>query len=146
MLKASPSSSTTYQVISSETIFLFFHILCTLLGASVCFYFLLCFLWSTWLDPSILVWERDMLCFFMWILVFFTYTCWVFLSSYYNAFSSCFSCISCSELLVLVEKYSLVSLINYLEGLCWNNWLVFGWKQKILNVVDGILEKTYIFF
>jgi hypothetical protein len=36
---ASPSSSTTYQVTSSETIFLFGHILCALLGASVCFYF-----------------------------------------------------------------------------------------------------------
>ena len=39
MPKASPSSSTTYQVTSSETIFLFHHILCSLLGASVCFYF-----------------------------------------------------------------------------------------------------------
>src|SRR5215203_6761856 len=28
-----------YQVTSSETIFLFHHILCSLLGASVCFYF-----------------------------------------------------------------------------------------------------------
>ena len=37
-----PSSSTTYQVTSSETIFLFHHILCALLGASVCFYFCLC--------------------------------------------------------------------------------------------------------
>ena len=36
---ASPSSSTIYQVSSIETIFLFRHILCTLLGASVCFYF-----------------------------------------------------------------------------------------------------------
>ena len=48
--------------------------------------------------------------------VFFTYICWVFWSSYCNVFSSCFSCISCSELLVLVEKYSLVSLMNYLES------------------------------
>ena len=48
---ASPSSSTTYQVTSSETIFLFSHILCALLGASVCFYF--CFVWIK-SDPSIL--------------------------------------------------------------------------------------------
>ena len=41
MPKASPSSS-TYQVSSIETIFLFRHILCALLGASVCFYFCLC--------------------------------------------------------------------------------------------------------
>ena len=47
------------------------------------------------LDPSIIVWERDTLRFFMWILVFFTYIYWVFLTSYCNAFSSCFSCISC---------------------------------------------------
>ena len=39
MPKASPSSSTNYQVISSETIFLFLHIICTFLGASVCFCF-----------------------------------------------------------------------------------------------------------
>jgi hypothetical protein len=39
MPKASPASSTTYQFTSSETIFLFHHILCSLLGASVCFYF-----------------------------------------------------------------------------------------------------------
>ena len=39
-----PSSSTTYQVTSSETIFLFRHILCALLGASVCFcFFFFCF-------------------------------------------------------------------------------------------------------
>src|SRR5215203_6066348 len=43
MPKASPSSSTKYQVPSLETIFLFGHILCTLLGASVCFYFCFCF-------------------------------------------------------------------------------------------------------
>ena len=36
---SSPSSSTIYQVSSLETIFLFGHILCTLLGASVCFCF-----------------------------------------------------------------------------------------------------------
>ena len=42
MPKASPSSSTTYQVTSSETTFLFRHILCALLGASVCFYFCFC--------------------------------------------------------------------------------------------------------
>jgi hypothetical protein len=57
------------------------------------FSFLLFFCCNKWL-----VWERHTLRFFMWILVFFTYICWVFLSSYCNAFSSCFSCIPCSEL------------------------------------------------
>ena len=46
MPEASPSSSTTYQVSSLETIFLFSHILCTLLGASVCFYFRIVILFS----------------------------------------------------------------------------------------------------
>ena len=41
MPKASPSSSTTYQVTSSETIFLFRLILCALLGASVCLFLFL---------------------------------------------------------------------------------------------------------
>ena len=91
------------------------------------FLFLLCYILNK-LDPSILVWERDMLRLFMWILIFFIYICWVFLSSYCNAFSSCFSCISCSELLVLVEKYSLVSLLNYLESLCWNK-LIGVWLE-----------------
>ena len=116
MPKASPSSSTNYQVISSETIFLFLHIICTFLGASVCFCFQFVFVLFAalyLLDPNTLVWERDKLRFFIGILLFFTYICWVFLTSYCNAFSSCFSCISCSELLVLVEKYSLVSLLNY---------------------------------
>jgi hypothetical protein len=58
-----------------------------------CFLFLVLFCFvccNKWL-----VWERDTLCFFIRILVFFTYICCVFLSSYYNAFSFCFSCISC---------------------------------------------------
>jgi uncharacterized membrane protein YczE len=61
-----------------------------------CFLFLVLFCFvccNKWL-----VRERDTLRFFMWMLVFFTYICWVFLSSYCNAFSSCFSCISCLEL------------------------------------------------
>jgi hypothetical protein len=60
------------------------------------FFCIVCY--NKWLNPIILVWERDTLCFFMWILVFFIYICWVFLSSYWNAFSSYFLCISCSEL------------------------------------------------
>ena len=66
MPKASPSSSTNYQVPSLETIFLFGHILCTLLGASVClflFLFLFCYLSS--LNKFILVWERDTLRWFV---------------------------------------------------------------------------------
>jgi hypothetical protein len=69
----------------------------------VFFYFVCCNKW--------LVWERDTLCFFMWILVFFTYICWVFLSSYCNAFSSCFSGISCSELVIFLQLYMFKSLV-----------------------------------
>jgi hypothetical protein len=78
MPKASPSSSTNYQVISSETIFLFLHIICTFLGASVCFCFQFVFVLFAalyLLDPSTLVWERDTLRFFIGILLFFTYIC-----------------------------------------------------------------------
>ena len=78
MPKASPSSSNNYQVISSETIFLFLHIICTFLGASVCFCFQFVFVLFAalyLLDPSTLVWERDTLRFFIRILLFFTYTC-----------------------------------------------------------------------
>ena len=76
--RASPSSSTNYQVISSETIFLFLHIICTFLGASVCFCFQFVFVLFAalyLLDPSTLVWERDTLRFFIGILLFFTYIC-----------------------------------------------------------------------
>ena len=64
MPKASPSSSTNYQVISSEPIFLFLHIICTFLGASVCFCFQFVFVLFAalyLLDPSTLIWERDTL-------------------------------------------------------------------------------------
>ena len=59
--KASPSSSTNYQVIFQHAIFLLLHVICVVLGASlflflVFFYFVSC---NVWLDPSILVWERD---------------------------------------------------------------------------------------
>ena len=63
MPKASPSSSTKYQVIFQDTIFLLLYILCVILGASFVFalslFFFLCF--SIWLDPSIFVLERDTL-------------------------------------------------------------------------------------
>ena len=49
MPKASPSSSTKYQVISSETIFLFSHILSDLLGAHVCFYSFFVIFWINWI-------------------------------------------------------------------------------------------------
>ena len=63
MPKVSPSSSTKYQVISQDTIFLLLHILCVVLGASlfqfsVQFSLVCC---STWLDPSSFVLERDTL-------------------------------------------------------------------------------------
>ena len=68
------------------------------------------------LDPSILVWERDTLRFFMWILVFFTYICWVFLLVFMHLLS---------ELLVFyVRLYSLVSFLNLLEScLCSNKFI-----------------------
>ncbi len=63
MPKAFPSSSTKYQVIFQDTIFLLLHILCVVLGASLFLFFVFfCFVCcSIWLDPSILVWERDTL-------------------------------------------------------------------------------------
>ena len=104
-------------------IFILSHLMC--FTWSVCvLLFLLCYFLNK-LDPSILVWVRDTLRFFMWIVVFFTYICWVFLSSYFNAFSSCFSCISCSKLLVLVEKYSITSLL-----FVWRVAWLMGWFRK----------------
>ena len=102
---------------------------CVLLFLLCCFYFL------NKLDPSILVWERDTLRFFMWILIFFTYIFWVFLSSYCYAFSSCFSCIS-FRAVNSCGKYSLVSFVNYLES-CLVDVLV----QKMLHVVDDISKR-----
>ena len=105
---------------------------------------ILFFLWSTWLDPSILDWERDTLRFFIWILLFFTYTCWVFLSSYCYAFSSCFACISYSELLVLLKKVLSCFTYNCLESLRWNKLIGVWLEQKMLHVVDGIWKRlTY---
>ena len=100
MPKASPSSSTNHQVVSVETIFLLLYILCAIIGASLCFCFqfvLFCLLVIAMLDPSILVWERDTLRFFI------EYSCSSLIFVEYLAFvlfSSCFSLISCYELLV----------------------------------------------
>src|SRR5664279_4338118 len=57
-----------YQVVSIETMFLLLYILCAILGASLCFSFSFVFvllLVFTMLEPSILVWERDTLQFFI---------------------------------------------------------------------------------
>jgi hypothetical protein len=94
---------------------------------------------NKWLDPIILVWKRDTLRFFKWILVFFTYICWVFLSSYCNAFSSCFSCISSSELVCFLQLYmnsSLLFIDFYLWELFQISWLVLE-KSKILHAYSG---------
>ena len=96
---------------------------CVLLFLLCCFYFL------NKLDPSILVWERDTLRFFMWILIFFTYIFWVFLSSYCYAFSSCFSCIS-FRAVNSCGKYSLVSFVKLLGEL-------LGWCVGSENVACG---------
>ena len=63
MPKASPSSSTKYQVIFLDAIFLLLHMLCVVLGASLFqFLVLFCFVCcSIWLDPSIFVLENDTL-------------------------------------------------------------------------------------
>jgi hypothetical protein len=55
MPRGTPSSSTKYQVIFQDTIFLFLHMLCVFLGAflfllSVFFRFVCC---NKWLDPNI---------------------------------------------------------------------------------------------
>jgi hypothetical protein len=90
-----------------------------------------------------LVWERDTLHFFMWILVFFTYIFWVFLSSYCNAFSSYFSCISCLELFSFLQLYMIRSLVfmnYYLWELFQKNWLVLE-KSKIFHAYSGAKRK-----
>jgi hypothetical protein len=58
--KAPPSSSTKYQVIFQDTIFLLLHILCVVLGAYL-FLFLVFFCFvccNKWLDPIMFVLER----------------------------------------------------------------------------------------
>ena len=83
MPKASPSSSTKYQVIFQCAIFLLLHMICVVLGASL-FLFLVffCFVFcNKWLDPSYLVWERDTLCFFL------EYSCSSLISVEYSIFA-----------------------------------------------------------
>src|SRR5664279_5525764 len=58
-----------YQVVSIETMFLLLHILCAVLGASLCF----CFLFAFWSCCDTLVWERDMLRLFIECSLCFTY-------------------------------------------------------------------------
>ena len=69
---------------------------------SVCLILFVCN--KSWLDSRILLWERDTLRFFIRILLCFTYICWVFLPRYFSTSSSCFACISCSELLAFVVR------------------------------------------
>ena len=132
MPKASPSSSTIYQVISSETIFLFGHILCTLLGTSVCFYFLLFFAISLVGPQHSCVGERHAPLFH----VNTQYSS--FLSSCCISFSSCFAFISYSELL---EQYSLV----FIARLFRESFVLFHMYARVeiemLRVVVGIVEK-----
>src|SRR5664279_4352261 len=59
-----------YQVVSIETTFLLLYILCAILGAYLCFTFSFVFVFVfllvfTMLEPSIIVWERDTLQFFI---------------------------------------------------------------------------------
>ena len=145
MPKASLSSSTKYQVISSETIFLFLHIICAILGASVCFYFQFVNVLSSGhnlLVPSILVWERDTLRFFIRILLFFTYTFWVFISSAVKLLAPVFMYLL-SELLVLLNKVLCCFTYTCLES-CLNKLIGVWLEQKMLHVVIGIMENAYI--
>ena len=99
---ASPSSSTKYQVVFLDAIFLLLHILCVILGASqflfsVLFCFVLLSILYSWI-PAIFVLERthsvliakNTLVFILIVLRVFYFSS--------TAFSSCFSFIFCSEL------------------------------------------------
>ena len=108
MPKASPSSSTIYQVTSSETIFLFGHILCILLGASCIFIFsLFAFLFCNKLGwtPAFFYGRETRSAFSLEYscasLIFVEYSC----LDIFSASSSCFACISCSELLAFVVRW-----------------------------------------
>ena len=87
MPKASPSSSTNYQVISNGAIFLLLHTSVLFLGASVCF----CFQFVLFC----------LLCYTCWILVF------MFGRETRSTFSLEYSCAS----LILVEYSCLVAVI-----------------------------------
>ena len=145
MPKASPSSSANYHVISRETICLFLHIICAVLGASVCFYFQFVYILSSGhnlLDPSNLVWERDTLRFFIRILLFFTYTFWVFISSVVKLLAFVFMYLL-SELLVLLKKVLSCFTYTCLES-CLNKLIGVWLEQKMLHVVIGIMENAYV--
>ena len=109
MPKASPSSSTKYQVIFLGAIFLLLHILCVILGASqflfsVFFFFVCC---TIQLDPSkfVLVQTHSVLIAKN-TLVFTLIVLRVFYFSS-TAFSSCFSLTFCSELFFSLVRYDL---------------------------------------
>ena len=97
MPKASPSSSTNHQVLSNGAIFLLLHTSIFFLGASVCLVLFAAIL----VDPSILVWERDMPHLFH-----FEYSCASLIPVEYSclaamfAVSSKFLYVSCVELSV----------------------------------------------
>ena len=107
-----------YRVIFQDTIFLLLDMICVILGAS--FYFAFSFvlfflLVIAMIDPIILVWERATLRFFIRTLQFpllLPFECSVFATT---AFISCFSLISCSELVGLLNIYIISSLV--LNGL-----------------------------
>ena len=130
MPKASPSSSTKISGFFQNTIFLFLHMICVILGAS--FYFAFSFVLfaclNKWLDPSILCLERNTL----------RFHCLEHSSfhSYYSVsvqfllttmFSSCLSFLFCSELTGLLSIYMIISLVfdkYFLWKLFQINWLV----------------------
>ena len=119
MPKASPSSSTIYQVTSSETIFLFGHILYILLGASCIFIFsLFAFLFCNKLGwtPAFFYGRETRSAFSLEYscasLIFVEYSC----LDIFSASSSCFACISCSELLAFGSQVVFIC--------------VFAWKQE----------------
>ena len=95
------------------------------------FIFCIALLFSIKLDWTLafLDWERDTLRFFMRILLFFTYICWVFISSVVQLLALVFMYLLSELLAFFCRKYSLVSLI-FVWRVDEINWLVFGWFRK----------------
>ena len=93
------------------------------------------------LVPSILVWERDTLRFFIRILLFFTYTFWIFISSAVKLLAPVFMYLL-SELLVLLKKVLSWFTYTCLES-CLIKLIDVWLEQKMLHVVFGILENAY---
>ena len=88
--------------LSPSAIFLLLHMLCAELGASILVSIALIVVHNKW-DPTILLWERDTLHFFLeysMLSIQFLFLATALLVS------SCFSCLSCLELISFLSKSS----------------------------------------